>query len=136
MGTVSLSWSVFRVDSIPTVRLIWQERGGSMSAPLAKPGFGTSVLKRVAPSTVGGEAELLYGPQGCTWILKGPLEGFSPVAVPLGRAPIMALETEDQDTVERDASGSAERDASRSVEQDASGSNIHVLYADRGSGNR
>lgn len=135
-GTVSLSWSVFRVDSIPTVRLIWQERGGSMSAPLAKPGFGTSVLKRVAPSTVGGEAELLYGPQGCTWILKGPLEGFSPVAVPLGRAPIMALETEDQDTVERDASGSVERDASGSAERDASGSNIHVLYADRGSGKR
>ena len=78
-GTVSLSWSVFDAASIPSVRLIWQERGGNGATPPAKSGFGTSVLRRVAPSTVNGEAELLYEPEGFTWILNGPMDGFSPV---------------------------------------------------------
>lgn len=118
-GTVSLSWSVFDVESIATVQLIWQERGASPVVAPKKSGFGTSVLKRVAPSAVSGEAELLYEPQGFTWILRGPLEGFSPVPTQGGPARKIAL-----------AAGRVE------IDQNSSGSKVRVVYADRVSGNR
>ena len=118
LGTVSLSWSVLDVNAVPTVRLLWRERGGSVPVPPAKPGFGTSVLKRVAPSAVSGEAELLYGPQGCTWILNGPLTGFSPLFTPVGPVPNIALDAEGQEP----------------AGQNLSGSNGHGIYADTGSG--
>lgn len=119
-GTVSLSWSIVDVETIPTVRLIWQESGGPQVAAPKKSGFGTSVLKRVAPSAVSGEAELLYEPQGFSWILRGPLDGFTSVPTRGAQARSMSMKVAGQEP----------------VEESVSGSNVHVLYADRGSGNR
>ena len=117
-GTVSLSWSVFEVETVPTVQLIWQERGAPQVAAPKKSGFGTSVLKRVAPSAVSGEAELLYEPQGFTWILRGPQAGFSPATTRGGQARSIAW------------AGRQEV-----IDQNFSASKPHSRYADRVSGN-
>jgi PAS domain S-box-containing protein len=67
-GRVDLRWN-FR-DSAFTMS--WTEREGpSVSSPKRR-GFGTTVVERMAKSSLGGTVDLDYAPSGLTWRLTCP----------------------------------------------------------------
>ncbi len=67
-GRVDLRWNLG--DNGFTMS--WTERGGpSVSAPKRR-GFGTTVVERMAKSSLGGTVDLDYAPSGLTWCLSCP----------------------------------------------------------------
>ena len=54
------------------VRLTWNETDGPKVQSIANSGFGTVVLKRVAPQALSGTGDLQYGPHGVVWTLEAP----------------------------------------------------------------
>ena len=55
------------------VRLTWNETDGPKLQSVGDGGFGTVVLKRVAPQAMSGSGELQYGPNGVAWTFEAPL---------------------------------------------------------------
>ena len=76
-GQVKLSWSK---PSQGNIRLVWQESGGSSSAPPTKKGFGLTVLQTAA-SDLGAVANCDFREQGFLYTLQGPFEHIHPTAV-------------------------------------------------------
>jgi PAS domain S-box-containing protein len=69
-GRVGLRWNF----SDNTFTMSWTEREGpSVSAPKRR-GFGTTVVERMAKSSLGGTVDLDYAPSGLTWCLTCPSE--------------------------------------------------------------
>jgi PAS domain S-box-containing protein len=69
-GRLNIGWSVSRDSFI----MSWTEREGpAVSAPNQR-GFGTTVMERMAESSLGGTVELDYDPSGLTWRLACPAE--------------------------------------------------------------
>jgi PAS domain S-box-containing protein len=67
-GRVDLSWNF----SDNALTMSWTEREGpSVSAPKRR-GFGTTVIERMAKSSLGGTVDLDYAPSGLTWCLTCP----------------------------------------------------------------
>jgi PAS domain S-box-containing protein len=73
-GQVEIEWDVtIAADGADTFRLIWRELGGPIVDATARRGFGTVVLKRVAPQALGGSGQLEFDKQGVIWTLEAPL---------------------------------------------------------------
>jgi len=72
-GQISVAWNVSDVDGKKLFRLNWAESGGPKAKTIARDGFGTVVLKRVAPQAVSGTGELRYEADGIVWTLEAPL---------------------------------------------------------------
>ena len=72
-GRIAVAWEVMDSTVGKFVRLTWNETDGPKVQSLGDGGFGTVVLKRVAPQAMNGTGELQYGPNGVAWTLEAPL---------------------------------------------------------------
>ena len=74
-GRISVTWGINGSGASRLFHLTWTETDGPEVQIIGQGGFGTVVLKRVAPAAVGGQGNLDYGPHGITWTLEAPLAG-------------------------------------------------------------
>ncbi len=72
-GRIAVAWEVMDSTVGKFVRLTWNETDGPKVQSLGDGGFGTVVLKRVAPQAMNGTGDLQYGPNGVAWTLEAPL---------------------------------------------------------------
>ena len=72
-GRIAVAWEVMESTVGKSVRLTWNETDGPKVQSLGDGGFGTVVLKRVAPQAMNGTGELQYGANGIAWTLEAPL---------------------------------------------------------------
>ena len=74
-GQISVIWKIIGYGASRLFHLTWSETDGPQVQSIGQGGFGTVVLKRVAPAAVGGQATLEYGADGISWSLEAPLAG-------------------------------------------------------------
>lgn len=76
-GTVTVSWQIDASGpGAPCLRLSWLEHGGPAVAPPTRRGFGHVVIESMAAHKIGGEARLLFAPEGLSWTLTVPTAHF------------------------------------------------------------
>ncbi|MER8974352.1 MULTISPECIES: sensor histidine kinase [unclassified Mesorhizobium] len=63
-GQISVTWNTRGSGASRVFHLTWAETDGPHVQTVGQGGFGTVVLKRVAPEAVGGRGNLQYGPHG------------------------------------------------------------------------
>jgi PAS domain S-box-containing protein len=74
-GTIAVFWEIVTSEAQKRFKLTWREKDGPKVQTIAKNGgFGSVVLKRVAPQAVNGTGDLLFGSDGVTWTLEAPLD--------------------------------------------------------------
>jgi PAS domain S-box-containing protein len=72
-GRVSVSWQfVTNGATGNNLRVTWLEQGGPAVLPPTRKGFGHVVIEKVAAQRVGGEASLVFAPEGLIWTLTMP----------------------------------------------------------------
>jgi PAS domain S-box-containing protein len=73
-GRVEIEWDVTPADDgTDSFRLVWRELGGPSLDGITGRGFGSVVLKRVAPQALSGTGQLEFHEQGVVWTLEAPL---------------------------------------------------------------
>lgn len=72
-GNIAVVWDVTKIDGEKIIRLTWTETGGPTVQSIPKGGFGSVVLKRVAPQALSGSADIEYSDNGVVWTLVAPL---------------------------------------------------------------
>ncbi len=73
-GRVEIEWDTApATDGTDTFRLIWRELDGPSLSGTTRPGFGSVVLKRVAPQALSGTGQLEFRAEGVVWTLEAPL---------------------------------------------------------------
>ena len=80
-GTVRVAWKdVPGKDDDETImlRLAWEERGGPPVEEPSRTGFGTTIIKRHAAASFGGQVEVNFRPEGLSWVLTAPRSAFEP----------------------------------------------------------
>lgn len=60
-GAVNVTWKVLANGNC---ELIWEERGGPIISAPTRTGFGSTLISRVVPFDLGGEAEIDFPPEG------------------------------------------------------------------------
>jgi PAS domain S-box-containing protein len=70
-GRIAVEWSVIESEG-KSVRITWTETDGPAVKDVATGGFGSVVLKRVAPQAVSGTADLQFSSRGIVWKLEAP----------------------------------------------------------------
>jgi two-component sensor histidine kinase len=73
-GTVSVSWTVEKVDEKQLLRIEWCERGGPPVVPTEIRGFGTRMLKRVFSAEPGGKVAMSFDTAGLICVLEVDLD--------------------------------------------------------------
>ena len=72
-GRVGVSWSLEPGEAGREIFAIgWRERGGPAVMAPASPGFGSTVLRRVAKESLQAQVELDYASTGLVWQLQCP----------------------------------------------------------------
>ena len=73
-GVVRIAWA--RVDDagMPSLRVVWEERGGPPATPPTDDGFGSRLILRAAEYDLAGRATLDWAADGLTCTLAFPLE--------------------------------------------------------------
>ena len=77
---MAVSWEISGPEEARTFELVWREKDGPKVQRVGKDGFGSVVLKRVAPQAVSGKAELQVGVDGIRWTLMAPLSSVAAMA--------------------------------------------------------
>lgn len=77
---VDVTWSIDSVEQDAKWTLSWRESGGSPCASPDRWGFGLTVLKKLTPASVFGDADFHWRDDGCEWLLTAPISGISPGA--------------------------------------------------------
>ncbi|MBZ9739722.1 MULTISPECIES: PAS domain S-box protein [unclassified Mesorhizobium] len=72
-GAISVRWNVSGSGTQGVFQLTWAEKDGPKVQTIGQGGFGTVVLKRVAPEALGGKGNLDYGEHGIVWSLEAPV---------------------------------------------------------------
>ena len=73
-GQVEIEWDVTTAaDGDETFHLVWRELGGPVVEAVTRRGFGSVVLKRVAPQALSGIGQLEFHREGVVWTLEAPL---------------------------------------------------------------
>ena len=73
-GQIEVEWDVKTgADGTEIFHLLWRELGGPALDEITRRGFGSVVLKRVAPQALSGTGQLAFHKQGVTWTLEAPL---------------------------------------------------------------
>jgi PAS domain S-box-containing protein len=72
-GRIAVDWRVFDSDGKQVVRLTWSEVDGPEVKSVGSGGFGSVVLRRVAPQALNGTADLQYSKGGIVWTLEAPI---------------------------------------------------------------
>ena len=62
-GSVRAAWKILANGDC---ELTWEERGGPPISTPARSGFGSTLIGRVVPFDLGGEAEISFPPEGAT----------------------------------------------------------------------
>ncbi|TJV24570.1 MAG: PAS domain S-box protein [Mesorhizobium sp.] len=83
-GQISVIWTITGSGASRLLHLTWAETNGPEVQSIGQGGFGTVVLKRVAPAAVGGQGKLEHGPHGVTWSLEAPLTAVEPAVANRG----------------------------------------------------
>ncbi|GJE09472.1 sensor histidine kinase [Methylobacterium longum] len=76
-GTVLVTWTTqeaIKAGQELQLHFRWQESGGPPVRPPARKGFGSRLIERGLANELGGEARVLYEPQGVVCTLDVPLE--------------------------------------------------------------
>jgi PAS domain S-box-containing protein len=73
-GRVSVSWDCkSNGDTLASLALVWQERGGPPVVANVAPGYGTSLICDLIPHELGGTVDLVFAPDGATCKIKIPI---------------------------------------------------------------
>lgn len=72
-GQISVRWNIAGSGASRVFHLTWAEKDGPQVRSIGQGGFGTVVLKRVAPAAISGQGNLDYGPDGITWSVEAPV---------------------------------------------------------------
>ena len=73
-GQVDVEWAVTTAANGDEIfGLVWRERDGPRLDGETRRGFGSIVLKRIAPQALGGTGLLEFGERGASWTLEAPL---------------------------------------------------------------
>lgn len=83
-GYVVVAWSMDNAKE--EFILSWQERDGPEPSGKPMPGFGSTVLLRLAPAAVGGNSVLELEAQGLRWELTAPLVNVASNSRPTSNA--------------------------------------------------
>jgi len=75
-GTIELSWDI-EGDGDKNFVIYWTEAGGPPVSSPSRKGFGETVIRQMASSSVSGTVTLDYDPKGVCWSLKAPLENIA-----------------------------------------------------------
>jgi len=70
---IAVTWGVAEEQGIKSLKLIWAEQDGPQVKSIAKNGFGSVVLNRVATQALSGTGELKYGSNDVVWTLEAPM---------------------------------------------------------------
>lgn len=69
MGSVEISWTD-PAENRGLMEIKWVEHGGPVVNQPNKSGFGRTLIEKIVPLQLNGEAKLSYLPNGLSWILK------------------------------------------------------------------
>ncbi|HEY2532095.1 MAG TPA: sensor histidine kinase [Xanthobacteraceae bacterium] len=69
-GHVEIGWHTQQGDDVFTIS--WTECGGPEVVTASRPGFGSTVMKTMAESSLDGDVELDFAPTGLRWRLVCP----------------------------------------------------------------
>ncbi|RWC28432.1 PAS domain S-box protein [Mesorhizobium sp.] len=73
-GIIAVTWGVAEDHGVQTFKLVWAEQDGPQIKSITKSGFGSVVLKRVAPQAMSGTGELKHGSNDIVWTLEAPIK--------------------------------------------------------------
>lgn len=71
-GRLDVSWSLDRAKE-PTLEFSWIERGGPRVSEPASRGFGSRLIEQGMAKELGGEAQIMFDPEGVRFRLRAPL---------------------------------------------------------------
>jgi PAS domain S-box-containing protein len=74
-GNVLLDWTVGEGHS--KFQLRWRERGGPAVTARTRTGFGSRIIDEYCGSQLGGNASLLFNPDGVEWTLDAPTSSMA-----------------------------------------------------------
>ena len=73
-GRIDISWTIETEGKDDIFKLAWRERSQRQHPlELSRQGFGSTVLTRVVPETLSGEARYSLGKEGIAWEIEAPL---------------------------------------------------------------
>jgi two-component sensor histidine kinase len=76
-GKVRLHWElVEEKPDAPLFQMRWEENGGPVLTPPSTKGFGSTLIGRIAPETLGGKCEMQFSPAGFVYTLEAPGKNF------------------------------------------------------------
>lgn len=73
-GRVRIAWSIASLDGTGELQLTWSEEGGPPVVPPNRRGFGSRLIERNLAHDLGGEASIVYRPDGVFSLIKSPLD--------------------------------------------------------------
>jgi two-component sensor histidine kinase len=73
-GAVVVDWTLSPEGETTRLSLTWTETGAGGAATPTRQGFGSRILKTLAPGALDGEAMLEFGAAGFRWALTGRLQ--------------------------------------------------------------
>ncbi len=78
-GSVDVRWDVVVAKGVEDFVLTWREHGGARHVGSMSKGFGSALLLKIAPMTLGGEAEASLS-EGFRYSLTVPMDAIIPKA--------------------------------------------------------
>lgn len=72
-GSIAVTWSIAGQLANRTLKLTWAEQDGPEIKSIGNHGFGSVVLKRVAPQALSGTGELKFGFNDVIWTIEAPI---------------------------------------------------------------
>jgi len=76
-GRISIKWNVDSNSDDATFTISWQEAGGPPVAAPTRKGFGDTVVRQMAASSVAGTVSLDYDADGVCWTLVAPVSNVT-----------------------------------------------------------
>lgn len=83
-GEVDISWAVVDREEAQHLRLIWEERGGPLTAAPTRRGFGSTLIEQ-SLAAHGGVVRLTYPPEGLRCEITLPLPAMDQRLPPTGK---------------------------------------------------
>lgn len=71
-GRLDVTWSLDRGEA-PALEFSWIERGGPVVSRPAERGFGSRLIEQGVAKELGGEAQIMFEPEGVQFRLRAPL---------------------------------------------------------------
>ncbi len=75
-GRIFIGWDVTGDSADQLLHFNWAERGGPPVQPPSRRSFGTRLIEEVVPNDFGGEAMLMFLPEGVSYQLTGSVRWF------------------------------------------------------------